>query len=63
MRPKSTTQDLASSHDVQVYIHNGFVKYMKDLKEEISVSSLLSLSVLYITYFSVGSTGEGLNNL
>ena len=54
-------KDLASSHDVQVHIHNGFVKYMKDLKEEICVSSS-SLSV-YTTYFRVVITGEGLNNL
>ncbi len=62
MRPKSTTKDLASSHDVQAHIHNRFVKYMKDLKEEIRVSSLLLLS-LYTTYFRVDITREGLNNL
>jgi hypothetical protein len=61
MRPKSTTKDLASSHEVQAHIHNGFVKYMKDLKEEIRVSSS-SLS-LYTTYFKLDITGEGLNNL
>lgn len=61
MRPKSTTKDLASSHEVQVHIHNGFVKYMKDLKEEIRVS-LSSLS-LYTTYLRLDITGEGLNNL
>jgi len=38
MRPKSTTSDLPSSHNVQVYLHNKFVKHMKHLKEEITVS-------------------------
>jgi hypothetical protein len=61
MRPKSTKKDLASSHEVQAHIHNGFVKYMKDLKEEIRESSL-SLS-LYTTYFRLDITREGLNNL
>ena len=38
MRPKSTTADLPSTHDVKVHLHNEFVKYMKDLKESIIVS-------------------------
>ncbi|KAF8958256.1 hypothetical protein BDZ97DRAFT_1668770, partial [Flammula alnicola] len=39
MRPKSTTSDLPSSHDVKVHLHNEFVKHMKKLKEEIIVSN------------------------
>jgi hypothetical protein len=54
MRPKSTTKDLASSHEVKAHIHNGFVKYMKDLKEEITVWKLNVTEELdYITYFRV----------
>ncbi|KAF8155660.1 hypothetical protein B0H34DRAFT_505043 [Crassisporium funariophilum] len=35
MRPKLTTSDLPSLHNVEVYLHNEFVKHMKHLKEEI----------------------------
>ncbi|KIM37620.1 hypothetical protein M413DRAFT_77022, partial [Hebeloma cylindrosporum] len=37
MRPKSSTADLPSAYDVTVYLHNAFVKHMKELKEEIMV--------------------------
>jgi hypothetical protein len=54
MRPKSTTKDLASSHEVQAHIHNGFVKYMKDLKEEIMVWKFnVIVELCYTTYFRV----------
>jgi hypothetical protein len=42
MRPKSTKLDLPSSYDVKVYLHNEFVKHMKNLKEEITVSPFFS---------------------
>jgi hypothetical protein len=38
MRPKSTTSDLPTGYDAKVYIHNQFVKRIKGLKEEITVS-------------------------
>jgi hypothetical protein len=44
MRPKSTTSDLLSSHDVKVYLHNQFVKHMKGIKEDIAVSDFALLS-------------------
>ncbi|KAF8162009.1 hypothetical protein BJ912DRAFT_821021, partial [Pholiota molesta] len=37
MRPKSTTSDLPTSHNVAVHLHNMFVKHIKDLKESIKV--------------------------
>jgi hypothetical protein len=38
MRRKSTKKDLPSTHDVSVYIHNEFVKWLEDLKGKILVS-------------------------
>lgn len=43
MRPKSTTDDLPSTYDVKVQLHNKFVKHIGELKEAIMVSELLSL--------------------
>ena len=37
MRPKSTSADLPSAYDVQVHLHNQFVKHMKVLKDDITV--------------------------
>jgi hypothetical protein len=37
MRPKSTTADLPSTHDVSTYIHNAFVKFLEELKGQIQV--------------------------
>ncbi|KAF8465456.1 hypothetical protein DFH94DRAFT_639749, partial [Russula ochroleuca] len=39
MRPKTRSSDVLSSHDVGVYIHNECIKWLKQLKEEITVSS------------------------
>jgi hypothetical protein len=39
MRPKTTKNDLPSTHDVSVYIHNRFIDQLKLLKKEISVST------------------------
>jgi hypothetical protein len=38
MRPKTKSSDIPSSHDVGVYIHNECVKWLKQLREEITVS-------------------------
>lgn len=44
MRPKSSTKDLPSSHDVSVYIHNEFVKHTTALKEELRVRQVIITS-------------------
>lgn len=41
MRPKTKSSDIPSSHDVGVYIHNECVKWLKQIKEEITVSMSL----------------------
>lgn len=38
MRPKSTKLDLPSTHDVNIYIHNAFAAFFKQLKENLAVS-------------------------
>ena len=38
MRPKASRKDIPSSHDVGVYIHNEFVRWLKTLESEILVS-------------------------
>ncbi|RDB23356.1 Zinc finger BED domain-containing protein DAYSLEEPER [Hypsizygus marmoreus] len=35
MRPKSTTKDLPSAHDVNTHLHNEFVRHLKCVKEAI----------------------------
>jgi hypothetical protein len=47
MRPKSTTLDLPSSHDVKICIHNEFVKHMAQLKADITVSHIWFLRERY----------------
>jgi hypothetical protein len=39
MRPRTRTSELASTHEVTTHIHNEFVEYMKNLKEEFEVSN------------------------
>jgi hypothetical protein len=39
MRPKTTQKDLPSRHDIEVYIQNMFVDWLKMLKNEILVNS------------------------
>jgi len=41
MRPKSMTNDLPSSYDTKIHLHNKFTKHMKLLKKEITVRSSL----------------------
>ncbi|KAG6905216.1 hypothetical protein DXG01_004119 [Tephrocybe rancida] len=36
MRPKATSADLPSTYDVKVHIHNEFVKWLKELKDDIT---------------------------
>jgi hypothetical protein len=38
MRPKTMRKDLPSRHDIEVYIHNEFVAWLKSLKNDILVS-------------------------
>jgi hypothetical protein len=40
MRPKAGSVDLPTTHDVTVYIHNKFVKWLRKLKDDITVSNL-----------------------
>lgn len=61
MRPKSTTLDLPSSHDVKTLLHNEFVKHMAKLKEEIMVSSFNKSRIDLHTL--EGGTRKGLNYL
>ena len=61
MRPKSTTLDLPSSHDVKVYLHNQFIKHMTNLKEEIMVSDHLMWTFNSQHTFEDGSR-KGLDN-
>jgi hypothetical protein len=44
MRPKATTLDLPSTHDVTKYIHNECIKWLTELKERIRVSGALMQS-------------------
>ena len=38
MRPKAGWQDIPSTHNIATYIHNEFVKWLKELKDKIQVS-------------------------
>ncbi|KAF8152416.1 hypothetical protein B0H34DRAFT_663562, partial [Crassisporium funariophilum] len=38
IKPKSTLLDLPNTHSVKVYLHNEFVRHMRDLKAQITVS-------------------------
>ncbi|KAG2343182.1 hypothetical protein BDR05DRAFT_884642 [Suillus weaverae] len=37
MRPAATIVDLPSMHDITTYIHNSFIKLIKDIKDEMQV--------------------------
>jgi hypothetical protein len=64
MRPKSTTADIPSTHDITTYIHNRFIKHLSDLKFEIQstpgrISSTTDLWSLDQTKASfLGMTGH-----
>ena len=45
MRPKTTRKDLPSRHDIKVYIHNEFVRWLNTLKTEILVSNGFSFKL------------------
>jgi hypothetical protein len=40
MRPKVGSVDLPTTHDITVYIHNKFIKWLRKLKDDITVSNL-----------------------
>ncbi len=40
MRPKTMRKDLPTRHNIEIYIHNEFMDWLKTLKSEILVSSL-----------------------
>ena len=40
MRPKANSNDLPTTYDVKVYLHNQFVKHIQKLKGEITVRNL-----------------------
>jgi hypothetical protein len=42
MRPNTTQKDLPSSHNISVYIHNSFVKWLDKLKDDILVSEKIA---------------------
>lgn len=42
MRPNATKADIPSSHDISTFVHNEFVDFIKQLKEEIQVSRIFS---------------------
>ena len=44
MRPKATNTDLLTTHNVMVYIHNWFVHWLKELKNDIIVSIRTDIS-------------------
>ena len=47
MKPKAVRNDMPSTHDVTTYIHNQFVKWLKELKSDILVSFLNNDHVTY----------------
>jgi hypothetical protein len=55
MRPKTIGNNLPSTHDVLVYLHNCFVEQMKLLKKEISVSVTLMISKYYSRILAGGT--------
>jgi hypothetical protein len=38
MRPKAGRKNIPSTHDITTYIHNEFVKWLKELEGDIKVS-------------------------
>ncbi|KAF8232230.1 hypothetical protein L208DRAFT_1273067, partial [Tricholoma matsutake] len=44
MRPKSILQDLPTTHDVTSHLHNEFVKWLTQLKNDIKVSVYVQIS-------------------
>jgi maltodextrin utilization protein YvdJ len=55
MRPKTTKNDLPSTHDVSVYIHNRFVDQLKLLKKEILVSTTFMIFKFYSQILAGGA--------
>jgi hypothetical protein len=64
MRPKTTKDDLPSTHDVSVYLHNHFINQLKLLKSEITVSIMLMMSKHYSQFLQdapgkISTTSDG----
>ncbi len=64
MRPKTTRKDLPSRHDIEVYIHNEFVDWLKTLKSEILVSKKILFMLFGLTFMQeapggISSTADG----
>jgi hypothetical protein len=65
MRPKSTLQDLPTSRDVVKHLHNEFVKWTAELKNDIKVSTYVQicqktsrLTILQATPGKISTTAD-----
>jgi len=50
MRPKTTRKDLPSRHNIEVYIYNKFVDWLKILKTEILVGNKTAFLQVVLTF-------------
>ena len=55
MRPKATCLDLPSIYDVGKHLHNEFIAWLEDLKNDITVSNMRSNSVDHVTHYDIQS--------
>ena len=65
MRPKSTMDDLPTSYNVKVHVHNEFIRHIEQLKVDIEVSlEIHSLRKIesYLLLIWLGSPRKSLNN-
>jgi hypothetical protein len=65
MRLKVSRKDIPSSHDVGVFIHNEFFRWLKTLENKILVSIVIIASVLtclFSTHGTTASTWQDLSN-
>ena len=58
MRPKSISQDLPTTHDVISHLHNEFVKWLAQLRNDIEVSGYIQTSQLETYLFIQMSPGK-----
>jgi hypothetical protein len=59
MRPKTRTKELPTTHDVIVYLHNAYIKFMNQIKESFNVSCQFNW-IINMSYCWEGCTGENL---
>jgi len=59
MRPKSTMANLPSTYDVKLNLHNQFVKHMKALKGEITVSISIHQAFEAHTHYTTTQAAPG----